>query len=113
MGRTRKHHRGSEPRPGRVASLVGVVESDRRDKTRTVVVTRLVRHPKYGKYVRHATVLQAHDETNASRLGDTVEVVPCRPLSRTKSWRIVRVVGRGETPPTIADLGLSEPGGAP
>lgn len=71
---------------------VGIVESDKRDKTRTVVVRWSVKHPKYGKYVRRKTVLQVHDPANESRLGDTVEVAPCRPISKTKTWRLVRVV---------------------
>jgi small subunit ribosomal protein S17 len=72
----------------------GVVESDRRDKTRRVVVRSVAKHPKYGKYVARRTVVQAHDEANESRTGDIVEVAECRPISRTKSWRIVRVVDR-------------------
>lgn len=74
---------------------VGVVESDARDKSRKVVVAFKAKHPKYGKYVRKRTVLQVHDEANESRLGDTVEVEECRPISKTKSWRLVRIVQRG------------------
>ena len=74
---------------------VGVVESDKRDKTRKVVISYLAKHPKYGKYVRRRTVLHVHDEANESKTGDTVEVVPCRPMSKTKSWRLSRVVKRG------------------
>lgn len=73
----------------------GLVESDKRSKSRTVVVGFMVRHPKYGKFIRRRTVIHAHDETNESRTGDLVEVVPCRPVSRTKSWRISRIVERG------------------
>jgi small subunit ribosomal protein S17 len=73
-------------------SRIGVVESDARDKTRKVVVSYMTKHPKYGKYVRKRTVLHVHDEANASHTGDKVEVVPCRPVSKTKSWRLVRVV---------------------
>jgi small subunit ribosomal protein S17 len=73
-------------------SFVGVVESDKRDKTRKVVVSFATRHPKYGKYIQRRTVIQAHDEANEAREGDTVEVVPCRPLSKTKTWRISRIV---------------------
>ena len=71
---------------------VGFVESDRTDKTRKVVVSYLDKHPKYGKYIRKRTVLHVHDEENTSKLGDQVEVVPCRPYSKTKRWRLVRVV---------------------
>jgi len=73
---------------------IGVVESDKRDKTRKVVVNYLAKHPKYGKYIRQRTTLQVHDERNESRTGDMVEVAPCRPLSKTKSWRLVRVVDK-------------------
>jgi small subunit ribosomal protein S17 len=60
-----------------------------------VVVNYKSMHPKYGKYVSQRTVLQVHDETNESKLGDTVEVKPCRPMSKTKKWTLVRVVERG------------------
>lgn len=76
----------------RFAGFVGVVESDKRAKTRTVVVRFATKHPKYGKYIRHKTTLQAHDEGNVSKAGDTVEIAPCRPVSKTKTWRVLRVV---------------------
>src|ERR1044071_4125062 len=70
----------------------GRVESDGRDKTRTVVFENTARHPKYGKYIRTRTHVQVHDEANESRAGDTVEVAQCRPMSKTKNWRLLRVV---------------------
>ena len=70
----------------------GVVESDSRDKTRKVVINYLAKHPKYGKYIRRRTVLHVHDEANESHRGDRVEVAPCRPMSKTKRWQLVRVV---------------------
>ena len=73
---------------------IGVVESDKRTKTRKVVIAYSGKHPKYGKYLRKRTVLQVHDEQNESRLGDRVEVAECRPISKTKSWVLVRVVER-------------------
>lgn len=73
---------------------VGVVTSAARDKTIRVTVSYLVRHPKYGKYIRRRTVLHAHDERNECRDGDVVEVMACRPLSKTKAWRLVRVLRR-------------------
>lgn len=76
----------------KVVRLTGVVESDRRSKTRTVVVRTQSPHPKYGKYVTKERAIQAHDESNASKAGDTVEIVPCRPMSRTKKWTVARVV---------------------
>lgn len=72
----------------------GVVESDKRAKTRKVVVSYLDKHPKYGKYVRKRTVLHVHDEQNESKTGDVVEVAQCRPISKTKNWRLVRIVER-------------------
>jgi small subunit ribosomal protein S17 len=77
-----------------IVTMVGTVESDKRSKSRTVVVRRKTIHPKYGKYVARKTVVQVHDENNESRLGDLVEVKPCRPVSRTKNWVLVRVVER-------------------
>lgn len=74
---------------------VGIVESDKRNKTRTVVFPYVDRHEKYGKFVRKRTVLHVHDERNESRVGDRVEIAECRPISRTKSWVLVRVVERG------------------
>jgi len=76
------------------ATKIGVVESDKRNKTRKVVVRFLAKHPKYGKFMRRRTVLHVHDENNESHLGDTVEVVQTRPISKTKCWELVRVVER-------------------
>ncbi|MDB5313048.1 MAG: rpsQ [Gemmataceae bacterium] len=72
--------------------LLGIVTRDKNLKTRRVEVQRLVRHPKYGKYVKQRTICYAHDETSESHLGDTVEIVESRPLSRTKRWQLVRIV---------------------
>ena len=77
-----------------ISTKTGVVESDKRAKTRTVIVTFKTMHPKYGKFMGGRTVLHIHDEANESRLGDTVEIAPCRPVSKTKRWRLVRVVER-------------------
>ncbi len=74
------------------ATKTGVVETDQRAKTRKVVVSYMAKHPKYGKYVRQRTVLHVHDENNESKVGDVVEVVQCRPLSKTKCWKLVRIV---------------------
>ena len=78
--------------PKRVAT--GVVASAKTDKTRRVEIPRLVKHPKYGKYIRRKTVCYVHDESNESREGDTVEIVESRPRSHTKRWELVRVVQR-------------------
>jgi small subunit ribosomal protein S17 len=71
---------------------VGVVVSDVRAKTIGVRIDRLSRHPKYGKYLRRGSVLQAHDEKDEAQRGDVVEIVECRPISKTKSWRLNKVV---------------------
>ena len=73
---------------------IGFVESDKRDKSRKVVISYRAMHPKYGKFVSRRTVLHVHDESNESRQGDKVEVAQCRPVSKTKRWRLVRVVER-------------------
>src|SRR6202142_1293426 len=74
--------------------LTGKVVSTKMDKTIAVSVERLVKHPTYGKYVRRTTKLLAHDEANQCQEGDTVSIKPCRPMSRRKSWMLVRVVER-------------------
>jgi small subunit ribosomal protein S17 len=74
--------------------LQGIVTRDKSAKTRRVEVERLVRHPKYGKYVKQRTICYAHDEANESHLGDTVEIAESRPLSKLKRWNLVRVVTR-------------------
>jgi small subunit ribosomal protein S17 len=74
---------------------VGVVTGDKTPQTRRVEIARLVRHPKYGKILRRRTVCYAHDENNESRAGDTVEIVEARPMSKTKRWKLARVVARG------------------
>jgi small subunit ribosomal protein S17 len=71
---------------------VGVVTSDKMQKTRRVEIPRLVKHARYGKYIRRRTICHVHDEQNESRTGDTVEIMETRPLSKTKTWRLVRVV---------------------
>jgi len=72
--------------------LIGIVTSDKVDKTRKVVFEYLSRHAKYNKYVKRQTVLHVHDEKNESHLGDRVEVMACRPVSRTKTYRLLRIV---------------------
>jgi small subunit ribosomal protein S17 len=74
--------------------FTGTVASSKMDKSITVVVERLVKHPIYGKYIRRRTKLTAHDEANECREGDTVLIERCRPLSKRKSWRLVQVVER-------------------
>ncbi len=76
----------------KLAPRVGVVTSAAGDKTIRVVVHNLVKHPVYGKYMRRRTKLAAYDPQNAAGPGDMVEIVPCRRMSKSKSWRLVRVV---------------------
>lgn len=75
-------------------TIKGVVASDKADKTIKVVVEFQTRHPKYGKYLKRRTVLHAHDEKNEAGEGDTVEIAECRPLSKTKHHRLLRIVQR-------------------
>lgn len=79
----------------RPRSRIGTVVSAGGDKTARVVVNTLVKHPMYGKYVRRRTKLAVHDPRNAASLGDLVEIIPCRRKSKTKSWRLLRVVRSG------------------
>jgi small subunit ribosomal protein S17 len=72
--------------------IEGIVASDKGNKTIKVVVNYQTRHPKYGKYLKRRTVLHAHDEKNEAREGDTVEIAECRPLSKTKHHRLLRIV---------------------
>ena len=90
----------SQPTPetdvrSRRKTEIGVVTSDKMNKTRRVEVERLVPHPKYGKFLRRRTVCHAHDELNQSHVGDIVEIMETRPLSKLKRWRIVRIVRPG------------------
>lgn len=74
--------------------LQGIVVSDRMEKTITVNVERVFRHPKYGKFVRRHKKYHAHDEAGEAHPGDTVEIMECRPLSKNKRYRLVRIVAR-------------------
>jgi small subunit ribosomal protein S17 len=75
-------------------TLTGRVVSTKMQKTIAVEIERLIRHARYGKYIRRTTKLLAHDEKSEAREGDAVEIGPCRPLSRHKSWRLVKVIER-------------------
>jgi small subunit ribosomal protein S17 len=74
--------------------LQGIVSSDQMDKSITVKVERQFKHPKYHKYIRRHGKHHAHDEANDARVGDRVEIMECRPLSKLKRWRLVRVIER-------------------
>jgi small subunit ribosomal protein S17 len=71
------------------------VAQDAAQKTARVMINYQTRHPKYGKYLTRHTSLQVHDEQNEAKIGDTVEIAECRPLSKTKHHRLVRVIERG------------------
>ena len=75
-------------------SVQGSVESAKMDKTITVLVERQLRHPLYKKYIRRSTRLHAHDAENECQKGDVVIIEECRPMSKSKSWRLVKVVSR-------------------
>ncbi|KJF84620.1 30S ribosomal protein S17 [Photobacterium phosphoreum] len=75
-----------------IRTQLGRVVSDKGDKSIVVAIERKVKHPIYGKYITRTTKLHAHDENNECHLGDMVEVRECRPMSKTKSWALVRVV---------------------
>ncbi len=71
---------------------VGVVSSNKMDKSKVVLVERKVKHPLYGKFVKKSTKFHAHDEKNECSIGDTVKIMETRPISKTKRWRLVEVV---------------------
>jgi small subunit ribosomal protein S17 len=73
-------------------TLVGKVVSDKMDKTVTVLIERHVKHPLYGKIIMRSNKYHAHDETNAVKMGDTVEIQEGRPISKTKAWTVTKVV---------------------
>jgi small subunit ribosomal protein S17 len=75
---------------------VGVVTSDKADKTRRVEISRLIQHPMYGKFLRRKTVCHVHDDQNESHLGDTVEIIECPPHSKSKRWELVRIVTKSQ-----------------
>lgn len=77
-------------------TAIGVVTSDKMAKSRRVEIPRLVKHARYGKYLRRRTVCHVHDENEESSIGDTVEIIECRPMSRLKRWQLVRVVSKSQ-----------------
>ncbi len=97
MEETEIQSAGSEANErARRKTRLGVVTSDKQEKTVTVSVERRFPHPLYGKQVKRTKKYHAHDETNQYRVGDTVRIVETRPLSRTKRWRVVELVERPE-----------------
>jgi small subunit ribosomal protein S17 len=74
--------------------LQGRVVSDKMEKSAVVAIERFVKHPIYGKFIKRTTKLHVHDESNESNIGDLVEILECRPVSKTKSWKLFRIVGK-------------------
>lgn len=77
-------------------SRIGLVTSDKMDKTITVAVERKVKHPFYGKFLKKTTKFHAHDDTNQCGIGDTVRIMETRPLSKTKRWRLVEIIEKAK-----------------
>jgi small subunit ribosomal protein S17 len=77
-------------------SKMGRVISNKADKTVTVLLERQVKHALYGKYIKRSSKINAHDEDNSCQEGDTVRIVECRPLSKRKSWRVVKIMGHAQ-----------------
>jgi small subunit ribosomal protein S17 len=80
----------------KLKTLTGVVISTSGDKSVKVTIDYKVRHPKYGKYIKRRTKLAVHDEYNKSGIGDVIEIAECRPRSKTKSWRFVKIVEKAQ-----------------
>ncbi len=77
-------------------TLQGKVISDKMDKSITVLIERHVKHPLYGKFIKRSTKIHAHDETNECKAGDVVRIVECRPISKTKAFKLVEIVERAK-----------------
>lgn len=79
-----------------IRTITGRVVSNKMDKTITILVERLVKHPLYGKFIKRSTKLHAHDETNECQEGDLVTITACRPISKSKFFKLVKIVERSE-----------------
>lgn len=77
-------------------AVIGRVVSDKMEKSAIVIIERKVRHPLYGKYIRRSTKLHIHDANNECQIGDMVSIQECRPVSKTKSWKLARILERPE-----------------
>src|SRR5438445_7981437 len=89
--------------------VIGIVTSDKMNKTRRVEIPRLVKHARYGKYIRRRTICHVHDEQNESHMGDTVEIMETRPLSKMKNWRLLRIVTRNPQAVAAAQQAAQQP----
>src|SRR2546425_2088581 len=92
---------------GRVGG--GIVTREKMNKTRRVEIPRLVKHARYGKYIRRRTICHVHDENNESHKGDMVEIMETRPLSKTKTWRLMRIVTKAPQTPAVPKEVPGEP----
>jgi small subunit ribosomal protein S17 len=77
-------------------TLTGTVTSNKMQKSITVLIERRVKHPKYGKFINRSTKLHVHDENNECGMGDVVTIEQCRPISKTKAWRLVKVINKAD-----------------
>lgn len=91
--RTEKNTEGQKS----LRTVTGEVISNKMDKTASVSISRVVKHPLYGKYIRRTTKVLVHDEDNACNTGDVVSIAECRPFSKRKAWRVVEILERAET----------------
>ncbi len=80
-----------------VRTLVGKVTSDKMDKTITVLIERKIPHPVYSKFIKRSTKVHVHDENNEGQVGDTVSIAQCRPMSKSKSWRLSKIERKVES----------------
>jgi small subunit ribosomal protein S17 len=82
----------AEKNPAAKRTLQGIVTSNAGDKSATIMIERRIKHPVYGKFIKRSTKIRLHDETNECNKGDTILIEECRPMSRTKSWKLVKIV---------------------
>ena len=93
---TKPDHENMETQRSRRKERIGLVVSDKMDKSISVAIQRQVKHPIYGKFIKKTTKLMAHDEQNDANKGDTVRIQETRPLSKNKRWRLVEVLERAK-----------------
>lgn len=103
MKKTAKQEVSEQESRGRRIEVTGEVISDKMNKTISVLIYRLIRHQKYGKFMRRTSVFKAHDEKNVAKIGDTVRIFQTRPLSKTKRWALAEVVKTGNRAETVSE----------
>jgi small subunit ribosomal protein S17 len=86
-----------ENKRGRRRKIVGMVIGNKMQKTIVVEVMRLVKHPRYGKYIKRSSIYKAHDENGQAKVGDKVEIIEARPLSKTKTTKLVRIIEKAKS----------------